>query len=54
MFWNVDKSRHKLTIKFKKGCGDFGSGNIVDVIIKSSSISGANTEDIKLSITIDI
>src|ERR1035437_10843437 len=54
MAWSVDKSRHKLTIKFKKGCGDFGTGDIVDVIIKSSAISGANTEDIKLSITTDI
>ena len=34
MTWRVDKSGKKLTIKFKKGCGDFGSGNVVDVIIK--------------------
>jgi hypothetical protein len=54
MTWRVDKSRHKLTIKFKKGCGDFGTGNIVDVIIKSSAISGLPKEDITLSISTDI
>jgi hypothetical protein len=54
MTWRVDKSRHKLTIKFKKGCGDFGTGNIVDVIIKPSAISGAQSEDIMLSISTDI
>jgi hypothetical protein len=54
MVWSVDKSRHKLTIKFKKGCGDFGSGNIVDVIIKSSAITGLPKEDITLSISTDI
>jgi hypothetical protein len=54
MTWRVEKSRHKLTIKFKKGCGDFGSGNIVDVIIKSSAISGLPKEDITLSISTDI
>ena len=54
MTWRVDKSRHKLTIKFKKCCGDFGSGNIVDVIIKSSAISTPHSEDIKLSISTDI
>ena len=54
MIWRVDKSRHKLTIKFKKGCGDFGTGNIVDVIIKSSAISGLPKEDITLSISTDI
>jgi hypothetical protein len=54
MTWRVDKSRHKLTIKFKKGCGDFGTGDIVDVIIKTSAISGAYSEDIKLSISTDI
>jgi hypothetical protein len=54
MTWNVDKSRKKLTIKFKKGCGDFGSGNMVEVIIKSSSIAGSQQENIKLSISTDI
>jgi hypothetical protein len=54
MTWHVDKSKHKLTIKFKKGCGDFGSGNIVDVMIRSSAISTPHSEDIKLSISTDI
>lgn len=54
MTWRVDKSRHKLTIKFKKGCGDFGTGNIVDVTIKSSAISTPHSEDIKLSISTDL
>jgi hypothetical protein len=54
MTWHVDKSGKKLTIKFKKGCGDFGTGNIVDIIIKPSAISTPHSEDIKLSITTDI
>ena len=54
MTWRVDKSGKKLTIKFKKGCGDFGTGDIVDVIIKSSAISTPHSEDIKLSIPTDI
>ena len=54
MTWRVDKSRHKLTIKFKKGCGDFGTGNIVDVTIRSSAISGLPKENITLSISTDI
>ena len=54
MIWHVDKSRHKLTIKFKKGCGDFGTGDIVDVTIKSSAIIGSQNENIKLSISTDL
>jgi hypothetical protein len=54
MTWRVDKSQKNLTIKFKKGCGDFGTGNIVDVTIKSAAISGTHSEDIKLSISTDI
>jgi hypothetical protein len=54
MAWSVDKSRHKLTIKFKKGCGDFGTGNIVDVTIKSSAIISSHKENVTLSISTDI
>ena|ERR1035437_4075165 len=54
MSWSVDKSRHKLTIKFKKGCGDFGSGNVVDVIIKPSAIKVLYKDNITLSISTDI
>ena len=54
MNWSVDKSRKKLTIKFKKGCGDFGSGNSVEVILKSSILAGPHKENIKLSISTDI
>jgi hypothetical protein len=54
MIWSVDKSRKKLTIKFKKGCGDFGSGNMVEVIIKSSALAGSQKENITLSISTDI
>lgn len=54
MTWNVAKSRKKLTIKFKKDCGDFGSGNIVEVIIRSSALIRSQKEDIKLSISTDL
>ena len=54
MTWRVDKYGKKLTIKFKKGCGDFGTGNIVDITIKSSAIIGSQKENIKLSISTEI
>jgi hypothetical protein len=54
MIWSVDKSRKILTIKFKKGCGDFGSGNMVEVIIKSSALAGSRKGNITLSISTDI
>jgi hypothetical protein len=54
MTWSVDKSRKKLTIKFKKGCGDFGTGDMVEVTIRSTALVGSQKEDIKLSISTDI
>ena len=54
MTWSVDKSRKNLIIKFKKGCGDFGTGNAVEVKIKSSAISGQLKKSIVLSISTDI
>jgi hypothetical protein len=54
MTWSVDASRKKLTIKFKKGCGDFGSGNMVEITIKPSALAGTNKEKIQLSIPTDI
>jgi hypothetical protein len=53
MTWSVDKSRNKLAIKFKKGCGDFGTGEMVKVTIRSSALVGSQKEDIKLSISTD-
>jgi hypothetical protein len=54
MTWSVDKTRKKLTVKFKKGSGDFGSGNMVEVKIKSSAIAGSQKENINLLISTDI
>lgn len=53
MVWRVDRSRKILTIKFKKGCGDFGTGNLVEVTIKSSALVGTPKQDIALSIKTD-
>jgi len=54
MIWKVDKSRKKLSIKFKKGSGDFGTGNAVEVTIKGICIQGVATEPISLTIGTDI
>jgi hypothetical protein len=54
MIWSVDKTRNNFIIKFKKGCGDFGTGNGVEVKIKPSAISGQLKKAILLSISTDI
>ena len=54
MIWKVDKSRKKLSIKFKKGSGDFGTGNAVEVTIKASAFKESPTEPISLTIGTDI
>jgi hypothetical protein len=53
MAWSVDDSRKKLTILFKPNCGDFGSGNTVEVSISASALAGSQNEDIKLTISTD-
>ena len=45
MQWSVSKDRKCLRIRFKPGCGDFGSGNAITVLVDRSAItdySGAN------------
>ena len=54
MIWKVDKSRKKLSVKFKKGAGDFGTGNAVEVTIKASAFKESPTEPISLTIGTDI
>lgn len=39
MDWTVSKDRERLTIKFKPGNGDFGTGNTVFVKIAGASFS---------------
>lgn len=47
MTWRVDRSGRRLTIEFKRGMGDFGSGNAVEIQIDRSALiepgsSGSN------------
>ena len=53
MTWSVDKSRKRLVIKFKKGMGDFGTGNAVTVKIESSAFLGEQNELFLASIPTD-
>jgi hypothetical protein len=54
MSWSVDKYGKKLYIVFKNGCGDFGSGNAVTVIIRATAFMVWKKGNIKLSIPTDI
>ena len=54
MIWKVDKSRKKLFVRFKKGAGDFGTGNAVEVTIKASAFKELPTKPISLTIRTDI
>ncbi len=53
MTWRVDRLRKKLFIKFKKGCGDFGTGNLVTVTIQHTAFSEPPKEPLSLSINTD-
>jgi hypothetical protein len=53
MTWNVDKTRKKLVITFKKGTGDFGSGNIVTVAIQSSAFVSDEIQTYSWTISTD-
>jgi hypothetical protein len=39
MMWEVDRSGKVLTIRFKPGKGDFGTGNVVNVSLKTSAFA---------------
>ena len=39
MEWHVDRNGRRLTIRFKPGMGDFGSGNAVEVEIQRSAFT---------------
>lgn len=54
MKWTVDKSHKKLTIKFKPGMGDFGSGNYVAVAINPSAFAVKPIQPIYYNISTDI
>jgi len=54
MIWKINKSRKKLSITFKKGCGDFGTGNAVEVTIDTSAFVRSPKLPISLSIGTDI
>lgn len=54
MTWRVSRSGKILTIRFKPGRGDFGSGNSVTVTIKSSALTGFPQDPIQLSISTDV
>jgi hypothetical protein len=53
MTWSVDKSRKILVIKFKKGMGDFGTGDAVTIKIESSAFLGEQNETFIASIPTD-
>lgn len=39
MTWEVDRSGKVLTIRFKPGRGDFGSGNIVNISVHTTAFA---------------
>lgn len=39
MQWEVDRTRKRLTIRFRPGKGDFGTGNRVEVRIKRDALN---------------
>ncbi len=54
MTWSVGKSRKVLTIRFKRGRGDFGTGNKVTVTINPSALEGFPQAPITVSISTDL
>jgi hypothetical protein len=38
MQWKVDSSRKRLTVKFRPGMGDFGTGNRIEIRIKRQAL----------------
>ncbi len=54
MTWAVDNSRKRLTIIFKQGMGDFGSGDDVTVRIRGNALTGEPKQDYVFEIATDI
>ncbi|MDG6999877.1 MAG: hypothetical protein JRN15_12260 [Nitrososphaerota archaeon] len=54
MVWRVGKSRRTLTVEFKPGMGDFGSGNYMTIRIDSSGIVGSPKSGLQFSISTDL
>ncbi len=54
MIWQVGKSRRTLTVEFKPGMGDFGSGNYMTIRIDSSGIVGSPKGGLQFSISTDL
>lgn len=54
MVWNVMKSKRALTIKFKQGMGDFGTGNFTIIHIDSTAIVGSPKGGLEFAISTDL
>lgn len=54
MTWTVDQHRKKLTIQFKSGMGDFGTGNSVTVRVSESALSPNPMQRYVFQISTDI
>ena len=54
MSWKVDQSHKRLTVSFKRGMGDFGSGNDVTVRIRGDAIVGEPEQDYVFTIATDV
>ncbi len=53
MVWSVDNAETRLTIKFKEGMGDFGSGNTVSIILGPGAFAGEHNDSFTASISTD-
>ena len=54
MSWTVDDNGKKLTIEFKRGAGDFGTGDDATVIIRGSAFVSNPEQDYMFQISTDI
>src|ERR1039458_5058512 len=50
MTWTVDKSKKVLTVKFKPGMGDFGSGNTVTFVLKPGVFPADENQGFSISL----
>jgi len=53
MTWTVDKSKKMLTVKFKSGMGDFGSGNAVTLVLKPGVFPADENQGFSISLPTD-
>ncbi len=54
MVWHVGRSRRSLSIEFKQGMGDFGSGNYAQIKIDSTAIAGFHMSELEFGISTDL